>query len=455
MATVFSRAPARRSRSACRLRKRGRVLLPRRIVVERERAAVQARLGDRARDLRRPPRSGRGRRSSGGPDAGPAADHAVRADRPCCRRCRRSRRSPCASPMRHVVADLDQVVELDAVADDGVAERAAVDAGVGADLDVVADARRGRAARSSPSGRRSGAKPKPSAPMTAPLWTMQRAPIEAAASTTLTRGPSRVARADAAPRPITRVRRRSSRRRRRSRRPRRPRTRRPHVGAERAPGRRPRCGSMPAPGARMRALGPPLRQPGEVQIRVGGDDRRAARSRGLARSAARRSRTPPASSPAAARSAGWRGRRSSLAAPLERLDARRSRRSGRRSARRRAAAMMSRSSTSPTVRDSYLPPWAFSALITLSVMSTRGPEKTASCRIRSYFSGLEDLLDDAVGPLDDGRQLLVLALVQVLLELAAAPLEVAVLVDEFALAPRRARPRPASARPCRACRRRP
>ena len=31
-------------------------------------------------------------------------------------------------------------------------------------------------------------------------------------------------------------------------------------------------------------------------------------------------------------------------------------------------------------------PAAFSALITLSVMSTRGPAKTASCRIRSYFS---------------------------------------------------------------------
>src|SRR6185503_4244979 len=41
-----------------------------------------------------------------------------------------------------VVRDLDQVVELDAVLDHGVLERAAVDAGVGADLDVVADAHR-------------------------------------------------------------------------------------------------------------------------------------------------------------------------------------------------------------------------------------------------------------------------------------------------------------------------
>jgi hypothetical protein len=50
--------------------------------------------------------------------------------------------------------------------------------------------------------------------------------------------------------------------------------------------------------------------------------------------------------------------------------------------------------------------------------------------------GLEDLLDDAVGALDDGRELLVLALAQVFLELAPAPLQLAVLVDELALAPR-------------------
>src|SRR5258708_19240773 len=38
----------------------------------------------------------------------------------------------------HVMADLDLVVELDAVLDHGVVERAAVDGGVGTDLDVVA-----------------------------------------------------------------------------------------------------------------------------------------------------------------------------------------------------------------------------------------------------------------------------------------------------------------------------
>ena len=40
-------------------------------------------------------------------------------------------------PMRDVVRDLHQIVDLGALADDGVAGRAAIDRGVGADLDVV------------------------------------------------------------------------------------------------------------------------------------------------------------------------------------------------------------------------------------------------------------------------------------------------------------------------------
>ena len=43
------------------------------------------------------------------------------------------------APDRHVVADLDQIVDLGALADHGVADRAAVDGGAGADLDVVLD----------------------------------------------------------------------------------------------------------------------------------------------------------------------------------------------------------------------------------------------------------------------------------------------------------------------------
>jgi hypothetical protein len=61
----------------------------------------------------------------------------------------------------------------------GVVERAPVDAGVGADLDVVADAHAPELLDLLPAAL-VGAKPKPSAPITAPLCTMPRAPIAAA-----------------------------------------------------------------------------------------------------------------------------------------------------------------------------------------------------------------------------------------------------------------------------------
>jgi hypothetical protein len=48
--------------------------------------------------------------------------------------------------------------------------------------------------------------------------------------------------------------------------------------------------------------------------------------------------------------------------------------------------------------------------------------------------GLVDLLDHAIRALDDRRELFVLALVQVFLEFAALALQLAVLVDQFALA---------------------
>ena len=40
---------------------------------------------------------------------------------------------------RHIVADLDQIVDLGALADHGIADGAAVDGRIGADLDVVLD----------------------------------------------------------------------------------------------------------------------------------------------------------------------------------------------------------------------------------------------------------------------------------------------------------------------------
>src|SRR5437879_7441168 len=70
-------------------------------------------------------------------DARGSADGAVRSDaRAACDTCTPGHRGMCTHA--HVVADLDLVVELDAILDHRVVERAAVDRGVCADLDVVA-----------------------------------------------------------------------------------------------------------------------------------------------------------------------------------------------------------------------------------------------------------------------------------------------------------------------------
>src|SRR5512140_672079 len=71
-------------------------------------------------------------------DIGGAADHAVHAYA----RAAGDAGAPGDGSMRadaHVVSDLDQIVQLDPVLDDGVVQRAAVYAGVGADFDIVAD----------------------------------------------------------------------------------------------------------------------------------------------------------------------------------------------------------------------------------------------------------------------------------------------------------------------------
>ena len=78
------------------------------------------------------------------------------------------------APIVHVVADLDLVVELHAVLDHRVVQRAAVDGGVGADLDVVADDHAADLRNLAPTRRSSCAKPKPSAPITAPEWMIAR-----------------------------------------------------------------------------------------------------------------------------------------------------------------------------------------------------------------------------------------------------------------------------------------
>src|SRR5689334_3669407 len=104
--------------------------------------------------------------------------------------------------------------------------------------------------------------------------------------------------------------------------------------------------------------------------------------------------------------------------------------------------MMSRSRTSLIA----LSPWRPRPLLAAALGVERLDHLVGDVHLRApedrllqdevVLLGLEDLLDDTVGPLDDRRQFLVLALAEVLLELAAAPLQIAVLVDEFALAAR-------------------
>ena len=120
------------------LAQRGCILLPAGILFEGMGAAVDAWLRDAARD-------GRGggdvhavNQGQVANDVGRAADGAVGADAGGARHCRTARHGRVAADV-HVVGDLDEVVELDAVLDDRVGQGAAVDAGVGADLDVVAD----------------------------------------------------------------------------------------------------------------------------------------------------------------------------------------------------------------------------------------------------------------------------------------------------------------------------
>src|SRR6185295_18909569 len=141
-----------------------------------------------------------------------------------------------------------------------------------------------------------------------------------------------------------------------------------------------------APLGGPRALGPPLRQASEIEIRIGGDDRRAARGGGVAE----RRRDDDA-----------RGlRRRQLLRILgigEKRDRRRRRRLERIDGVDPRLGIADQFAAEPLDdvakldfahrAASYLPPLcALSALITLSVMSTFGLQKTASCRMRSYFS---------------------------------------------------------------------
>src|ERR687895_983440 len=113
--------------------------LPRIVLVERVDAGVGARLENGARDQR----AGGDVHMVDDPDVAAdhrrAADGAVRADVGAAGYADAAG-DRAVRPDAHVVADLDLVIELDALLDHRIVERAAIDRGVGADLDVVADA---------------------------------------------------------------------------------------------------------------------------------------------------------------------------------------------------------------------------------------------------------------------------------------------------------------------------
>ena len=186
-------------------------------------------------------------------------------------------------------------------------------------------------------------------------------------------------------------------------------------------------------GARVRAR-PPLREPREVEVRVGRDDRRAARQRRVALSAGATMTQPACVVASCARYVGLarkRERRRRRGVERCRCASIGSARIADQLAAERGDDVGERASPHrlPTCA-----PCALSALITFSVMSTRGPAKTASCRIRSYFSVSKICLMTLLARSTTRGQLLVLALVQVFLELAALALELAVLLDQLALA---------------------
>src|SRR5690606_15154208 len=72
-------------------------------------------------------------------DADAAGNHAVAADARAAGNPRATGHGGVVADL-HVVGDHDLVVQLDAIADQGVRQRAAIDGGVGTDLDIVTDA---------------------------------------------------------------------------------------------------------------------------------------------------------------------------------------------------------------------------------------------------------------------------------------------------------------------------
>ena len=189
---------------------------------------------------------------------------------------------------------------------------------------------------------------------------------------------------------------------------------------------------------------PPLREPREVQVRVGATIARAARARCRSRApaptitqaGARRGELRAVARVGQEGDRRWRRRcpaarcaRCAVSGSPMQFAAQRGDDVGRGA---RCSPVSLRSAAARPQRDGGA---ALSALITLSVMSTLRAGEHRLLQDQVVLLLLEDLLDHAVGALDDRGQLFVLALVQVFLELAALALEVAVLLDQLALAP--------------------
>src|SRR5690606_14276136 len=116
----------------------GEVLHPVAMGLQWQVAGIDARFGDRLGDQRPRRHHHVVRDAEVAGDTGLAADHAARADLRTAGDTGAAGHDGVVTDA-YVVGNLDQVVELHAITDHGVVERAAVDRGVGADLDVAAD----------------------------------------------------------------------------------------------------------------------------------------------------------------------------------------------------------------------------------------------------------------------------------------------------------------------------
>ena len=282
----------------------------------------------------------------------------------------------------HVVADLNQVVEFDAVIDHRVVERAAVDAGVGADLHIVADAHRAELLDLfPPAWRRREAKA---------VGADHHATVQDAAITDPTAGAHRDTRrqprvgADACRRTDDAMRtdhgagtdlgsgidhgQRTDRR----------------VSGHCGRYVHHRTGMNACRCREPRLRGPPLRELGIGQIRVGRDDRGTACERGILHLSSHDDAAGAGAGELRFVARVGQKRDGVGRCRVERPDAPNAQITAAEQHAVDVRGDVTQRRVDHGAASGYF--WAFRALITLSVMSTLGPANTASCRIRSYFS---------------------------------------------------------------------